>query len=55
MFYIKLIYFSFFGKKVILNDDEAQSLEEAKDDSGSISEEDKIIISDNDDIPNILL
>ena len=55
MFYIKLINFSFFGKKVILNDDEAHSLEEAKDDSESISEEDKIIISHNDDIPNILL
>ena len=55
MFYIKLIYFSFFGKKVILNDDEVQSLAKTKDDSESIYEEDKIIISDNDDIPNILL
>ena len=53
-FYIKLIYFPSFGKKNINNDSDKQSFEN-KEESESRFEDDKDIIIDNDDIPNILL
>ena len=54
-FYIKMIYFPSFGKKMSLNDNDETTSTETKEEKGHRNEEVKVIVNDDDDIPNILL
>ena len=54
-FYIKMIYFPSFGKKMSLNDNDETTSTETKEKTSSSIEEEKVIVNDDDDIPNILL
>lgn len=54
-FYIKMIYFPSFGKKMSLNDNDETTSTETKEEEGHRNEEVKVIVNDDDDIPNILL
>lgn len=54
-FYIKMIYFPSFGKKMSLNDNDETTSTETKEEKGHRDEEVKVIVNDDDDIPNILL
>lgn len=54
-FYIKMIYFPSFGKKMSLNDNDETTSTETKEEEGHRDEEVKVIVNDDDDIPNILL
>ena len=54
-FYIKMIYFPSFGKKMSLNDNDETTPTETKEKTSSSIEDEKVIVNDDDDIPNILL
>ena len=55
IFYIRLIHFPSFGKKILLSYDEETTTTEINEDKQHSNEEEKVIIHDDDDIPNILL
>ena len=54
-FYIKLIHFPSFGKKILLIDEDNLAPTEVEEEINSDIEEEKVIITDDDDVPNILL